>query len=376
MKIPTPSRIEKLDRITPTIYEAALKCHARASWTARGENADVPRHPRALLGLGTHAVLEAARRGAVEGDGIEERRNAAGHLFDTTMEGLFHKAHPLLAAKFGSHVRLPYFHLQRERTALMAAELAEASMPGRDAGVAAAPAMATLIESMLQSRDGAIAGRPDVLDRAGGTVIDYKTGSRPPGGGLTDGEGRQLRLYAFLGIENGVQVRKGMVVRPDRSRAELDIAEADAAAEAARARGILEAHNRLDGRAFAEAATPSAEACRFCPCIPFCDAFWREADQTWASECGWHVEGEVTALQGDALLSVEIAVHRGTCPRGTAVLTRLSEQWLTFDGTRRLAAGDVIRATDVLHVAESADPAILRADRTSTAVWTIVRDQK
>jgi hypothetical protein len=138
----------------------------------------------------------------------------------------------------------------------------------------------------------------------------------------------------------------------------------------------LEAHNRLDGQPFSDAATPSPQACRFCPCIPFCDAFWREADETWASECGWHVEGEVTAVQGEALLSVEITVHRGTSPRGAAMLTRLSERWLTFDGRHRLAPGDLIRATDVLHTEESANPAILRADRTSTAVWTIARGDK
>lgn len=375
MKVPTPSPIQKLDRITPTIYEAALKCHARASWTAHGDNSDVPRHPRALLGLGAHAVFEGARRGAIEGGDIEERRKAAGRLFDTTMEGLFQKAHPLLVTKFGSHVRLPYYHLQRERTALMAAELAGARRPSKGAGAGhgAAPATGTLVESMLQSRDGAIVGRPDVLDRAGGTVIDYKTGSRPTEGGLTDGEGRQLKLYAFLGMENGVQVGKGVVVRSDRSRAELDIAEADAAAEAARARAVLEAHNRLDGQAFSDAATPAPTACRFCPCIPFCEAFWRQADETWATECGWHVEGEVAAVQGDALLSIDIAVHRGSSPRGAAVLTRLSERWLTFDGAQRPAPGDLLRATDVLHAEDSAKPVILRADRVSTAVWALGR---
>lgn len=376
MKVPTPSPIQKLDRITPTIYEAALKCHARASWTAHGDNTAVPRHPRALLGLGAHAVLEDARRGAIEGDDVEERRRAAGHLFDTTMERLFQKAHPLLVTKFGSHVRLPFYYLQRERTALMAAELAEMRRPSRNARGNTAPVMGSLVESMLQSRDGAIAGRPDVLDRTGGTVIDYKTGSKPAEGGLTNAEGRQLKLYAFLGMENGVQIRKGVIVRSDRTRAELDISEADAAAEAVQARCILDAHNRLEGRAFADAATPSPNACRFCPCIPFCDAFWREADETWASECGLHVEGDVTAVHGDALLSVEIAVHRGSSPRGAAVLTRVSERWLTFDGAHRPAPGDLLRATDVIHAEESTEPTILRADRASTAVWTLNRGER
>lgn len=376
MKVPTPSPIQKLDRITPTIYEAALKCHARASWTASGGDGDVPRHPRALLGLGAHTVLEGARRGAIEGGDVSERRKAAGHLFDATMEQLFHQAHPLLVAKFGSHVRLPYYQLQRERTALMAAELARGRGSKRDVDPSSVAGQGAKVESMLRSRDGKIAGRPDVLDPASEVVVDYKTGSRPTTGELTDGESRQLRLYAFLGMENGVNVRKGVIVRSDRSRAELTIRDSEAEAEAERARVILEAHNRLTGRPFAEAASPSPAACRFCPCIPFCNSFWSAANETWASECGWHAEGEVSGVQGDALLSVDLVVGRGTLPRGRTVLTRLSERWLTFDGAHRPIPGDLVRATDVLYVEDSVEPVILRANRTSTAVWAISRQQE
>jgi hypothetical protein len=375
MRVPTPSPIQKLDRITPTIYEAALKCHARASWAASGRDADVPRHPRALLGLGAHTVLEGARRGVIEGGDVSERRKAAGRLFDATMEQLFHRAHPLLVAKFGSHVRLPYYQLQRERTALMAAELTKLRGSKKAVDPSSIPDQGTMVESMLQSRDGKIAGRPDVLDSVSEAVIDYKTGSRPATGDLTDGECRQLKLYAFLGMENGVDVRKGVIVRSDRSRAELTIRDSEAEAEAKRARGILEAHNRLTDRPFADVATPSPAACRFCPCIPFCNAFWSAANETWASECGWHAEGEVSGVQGEALLSVDLVVDRGTVPRGSTVLTRLSEKWLTFDGAHRPIPGDLVRATDVLYIEDSVDPVILRANRTSTAVWTIGRQQ-
>lgn len=371
MKIPTPTQIQKLNRITPTIYEAALKCHARASWAARTESAEVPRHPRALLGLAAHMVLEGARRGTVEGGENSERRKAAGRLFDTTMEELFRKAHPLLLAKFGSHLRLPYYYLQRERTALMAAELAGACRPTGDNATTSAPSLRRVVESMLQSRDGKVAGRPDVLDGATGMVVDYKTGLKPTEGNLTDAEHRQLKLYAFLGMENGIQVRKGRVIRSDRSHAEVIISDVEAGAEATRARAVLDEHSHLAGRQFVEAATPSPEACRFCPCIPFCDAFWNEANETWASESGWHAEGEVTGVQGDSLLSIDIVLHRGTLPRGAAVVTRLSDRWLTFDGSRRPVPGETIRVTNVLYVEESIEPVILRADRISTAVWSV-----
>ncbi len=369
MRPPRPPRIQRLDRITPTIYESARTCAARAAWTAHGERGVIPRHPRALLGICVHSVLESARRGLIAGDGGEERRELARQAFDDKVRELFAEAHPLLRAKFDTHDRLPYYNVHRERAALIAAKMAPSSASSGDAALG----HLSHVEYTMESRDRRVAGRPDVVDRGSAVVIDYKTGSAPESGSLSEAEERQLKLYAFLASENGVEVRRGIVLRADRSRAEIDIPPEAAQAEGKRAVEVLESYNQQSGRRFEEAAAPSPKACRFCPCIPFCEAFWIATDETWSATAGTHVEGEVIGVQGDALVAVELEVDRGAAPRGHGVLTRLSERWLTFDGTERPVPGDVIRATNVRQVEETSEPAIFRADRVSTAVWQAIR---
>jgi len=367
MRPPKPPPMHRLNRITPTIYEAARTCAARAAWTAHGERSAVPRHPRALLGIGVHTVLESARKGKLAGDNPDERRESARRTFDDKMKEIFEGAHPLLLAKFETHDRLPYYNVHRERAALIAAEMT----PRRALKGSAAPGQGSFVEVTLESRDGRIVGRPDMVDRERGEVIEYKAGSAPEGGGLTDVEERQLKLYAFLAGENGVEVRKGIVLRADRTRAEIDIPPAAAQAEGVRAVEVLDSYNRQSERQFEEAAAPSPTACRFCPCIAFCEPFWSIAEESWSCSVGTHVEGKVIRVQGDALVAVELDVARGAGPRGRGVLTRLSTRWLTFDGSEGPAQEDVIRTTYVPHVQETAEPAVFRADRASTAVWLI-----
>ena len=81
-------------------------------------------------------------------------------------------------------------------------------------------------------------------------------------------------------------------------------------------------------------------------------------------------------MTGATLLSVELTVARGSGPRGACVLTRLSDRWLTFDGSAQPVPGDALRVTNALHVEETVEPAIIKADRMSTVVWQIERDRE
>src|SRR5690606_16452779 len=110
---------------------------------------------------------------------------------------------------------------------------------------------------------------------------------------------RQLRLYAFLAAENGIPVTKGVIERVDRERVEIQISQGEAAEEGRRALEVLDEYNRRAGESFSDAASPSREACRYCPCIPFCPAFWDTAEPGWASECGSQIEGTVETVDGD-----------------------------------------------------------------------------
>src|SRR5262249_34199907 len=127
MLVPTPPSIKKIERISPTLYEAAMKCTSRAAWLAGGDRKLLPPHPRALLGTGVHAILERARSVGVSGATQEKRRADAERFFDEKMRELFATTLPLLHAKFDGPDRLPFYNLFRARAAEMAADGATSS---------------------------------------------------------------------------------------------------------------------------------------------------------------------------------------------------------------------------------------------------------
>jgi CRISPR/Cas system-associated exonuclease Cas4 (RecB family) len=371
MLVPTPPAIKKIERISPTLYEAAMKCTSRAAWLAGGDREILPPHPRALLGIGVHAVLVRARSGGVAGTTEDERRADAERLFDEKMRELFAVTHPLLQAKFDEPDRLPFYNLFRARAAQMAADAAASSSGRVGQAVARTAIGGPAVEAALVSKDGRVAGRADVLDPANATVIDYKTGVAGDAGPLTESELRQLRLYAYLANENGIAITRGVIERADRSRAEVPISAQEAEEAGRRALVVLDGYNQHAGKPFASGASPSPDACRFCPCIPFCEAFWRTAEPQWSGQCGTHVEGVVESVEGDQLVSINLNVTRGTGAKGPAVVTRLSREWLTFSGAAIPQPQQTVRVTDAAYMEESTAPAVFRADRITTAVWTV-----
>lgn len=374
MQLPAPPVVSRMDHISPTTYEAALKCKARAAWLIGGDRGALPQHPRALLGIAVHSVLEKARTGAASNGSAAERRSAAEGLFDRAVSQLFGAAHPLLRAKFEVPERLPFYNLYRARAARLAAD-APQRPPGHPAGAVRPGVATTMVERRLESRDGRIVGRADAIDAVNATVVDHKTGIASDSGLLADNEARQLRLYAFLAGENEVAIRKGVVERADRTRVEIEISAAEAQAEGRRALVVLEDYNNHVGRRFVDAASPSAENCKHCQCIPFCEAFWSQADAGWTALCGVHIEGDVVRIEGDELISLEMVIKRGSGVRGPAVVTRVSRRWITIGGAALPGTGQVMRITDANQVPGSAAPAVFRADRVATALWRVEQQQ-
>lgn len=371
MLVPTPPAIKKIDRISPTLYEAALKCASRAAWLVAGDRKLLPSHPRALLGIGVHAVLEQARSGAIDAATEDARRENAEHIFDERMRELFAGAHPLLHAKFDGADRLPFYNLFRARAAQMAVDTAVPPGERRGQRGLQAGTSGLSLEATLISKNGLVGGRIDVLDSANATVIDYKTGVAGDPGAATEGELRQLRLYAYLAHENGITITRGVIERADRTRAEVSISPAQAVDEGRRALAVLEAYNQHVGKPFESAASPSPDACRYCPCIPFCEAFWKNAEAQWAEQCGTHIEGVVESVEGGALVSINVDVTRGASAKGPAVVTRLSREWLTFGGAALPRPQQTVRVTHAAYVDDSSAPAVFRADRIATAVWGV-----
>jgi len=382
MRIPEQPAVKELKHLSPSLYEAARVCKARAAWIAFGDRDGVPHHPQALLGACVHAVVEDAHNGRLPPGGAESRRAAARDVFDRKAKELHEAAHPLMRMKFPTPERIPYYYLFRERAAVLAlgtaarsnAERAPATAPGSGAY----PSQGTLVETTLRSRDGLLVGRPDYVDPAAGEVVDYKAGARfdDDPDALLDSEARQLRLYVHLGRERGLELRSGVVVRIDGRRVALDVSEADATAEGQRARETLGAFNAKAAKSFKELAEPSADACRYCPCIPFCEAFWEAAAPAWVDNCGTHVEGTISAVtkalvQNTALVTLELAVVRGTVAPGAAVIQQLPEKWTCVDGGPPPEVGDVVRAVNCRRADDGDETALIRPDRLTTAVWTV-----
>lgn len=381
MNPPIRPPVRALTQLSPSLYEAALQCRARATWMALGDRDALPHHPRALLGIAVHAVVEAAHRGELSADDDDTRRQAARDLFDRKARQLHEDAHPLIRAKFKTAERLPFYNLFRERATAMALRVAADAGPppvseARDRSAAGQPRRVS--EVRLVSKDGLLVGRSDHIAAAEGEVVDYKTSDGPEGDptGITEAEARQLRLYVHLGLDNDLVLKRGVVVRSNGARAVLDVSAADAAAEGKRARDVLRVLNADAGRAFEDVATPSATNCRNCPCIPFCGAFWKTASAAWAPDCGTHAEGVISevsraVVQGAALLTLELRVDHGTVPLGVAVLQQMPEEWATAGGAAPPKVGDRVRAVNCRLGDAMPDKSVLHPDRVTTALWAV-----
>ena len=372
MHLPKRLTIPVIDTISPIVYEAALQCSARACWVASGDRSALPPSPRSMLGIGVHGVLERAARSGFPGTTEEQRIEEAAEHFDEKMKGLFQSAHPLVRAKFRNQERIPFYYLYRARATRIASQMPRVHST-RIAGSAEAQGRGRrrLAESTLTSRDQAIRGRPDLIDVANATIVDYKTGIARDSQQPTDSEARQLKLYAYLALENGIPIRRGAVVHANRIRTEMPISRKEAEDEGRRAREALEKLKRFAGKRFREAASPSPKACRYCPCIPFCPAFWEASVPSWEEECGTHLEGVIESVQGEALMSLYLQIARGTGTRGPGVVSRLSKDWLQVEQTSLPKPGQTVRLTDARRMNNSARPTEFRADRATTAVWKV-----
>ena len=383
MFVPDPLNIAQLERIAPSVYVVSLNCLAKAAWLALGDDNVLPQHPAAILGTAFHAVLAAAHKGALPVTGAGDR-TPARNLFDMTARQLHEGAHPLVKLKFRSADRLPFYNLHRERSAHIAT-LVAASKPqssGSAFGETKPNGLSAKTEFRLCSKDGRIVGRADYIDCRSGTVMDYKTGHVLEGeadaGAMSDSEIRQLRLYAYLAAENGIDIDQGVITRGDGRRCQIEISQDEAETEADHAREQLGKFNAAvdGGTAFPDLASPSSKNCSFCPCIPFCGPFWATAQAEWAVDCGLHIEGVVAEvesrqIQGVSLTTLVLSRRAGTLSAQSASVERIPDEWMMMDGLNLPRIGDVVRIVHGRQMGGDLDAAVVGVNKTLTAVWRL-----
>jgi CRISPR/Cas system-associated exonuclease Cas4 (RecB family) len=376
MSLPALPLLRPLTRISPTLYEALLTCKSKAAWIALGDKKTLPAHPKALLGICFHSVMTEAHKRRFDGRNYEVTRQDARLSFDAWAQSEYQNSHPLLRAKFASPQRLPFYNLFRERAALGAADVAQRTASRiSEAHRRIGRKLATPVEYTLVSKDGLLVGRPDILDLPSAEVLDYKSGAGPDAPHtVSPSEMRQLLLYTYLALDNGLNVSKATIVHPN-SRVTVPVARAEAEREANAARHALAEFNNSIGKSFNQLAQPSPTACKFCPCSPICDKFWESSTRSWSSQVGTHIEAQVTAkrtltVQGTDLSTFDLLPQRGTEPGGPLSLEQVPGKWLAATGADNTKTGDILRIVNG-HRIPNSDPAVVRVDRVNTAVWRL-----
>jgi PD-(D/E)XK nuclease superfamily len=376
VQIPVPPDVIPLTRISPSQYEAGRACKARLAWAAAGRRNELPDHPKALLGICFHAVVEAAATGRLQSGDEELIGVAARDMFDQLATSAYGRAHPLVRFKYESVEVLPYYYLFRERAVLMARRVVERTRPPASAAVSDAGPSRRLVEKELSSRDGLLLGRPDYVDAQAREILDYKTGaSEDDAAAMSPAEARQLRLYVHLALENDVPVSHVVIVRPGGQRAEAEVTKSQADGEGHKAGELLRQFNQIAGRPFEAVAEPSADTCKFCSCIPFCEPFWRVADPSWLENCGTHVEGRTSAItesqvQGNPVLTFHLDVSRGTVDAQEAFVEQVPQSWMTAGGGAIPKIADVLRIVHGRATLPVAAP-VIHVDRTLTSLWAV-----
>lgn len=397
MKLPLPKAPARLKRLSPSRYNMAVVCPARALWGLALPSNSLPSSPGAVLGLAFHEVMEAANTGRLGGD-EDQVRAEAGRLFDGEAQKQMNEAHPLLRAKFASPSRLPYYNQKRASVLVQAARRAAGNMASLPIASVATAHPSThvggpIVEQTFSSKDGLLNGKLDYFDPGSGLLTDYKSGAAPEDGGVSSDEARQLRFYAHLLFENGHTPREAAIVRTDGHEVRLPITSKEADEEGQAARRVLEQLNEAveAGQGIEETAIPSPQNCSRCHFVPICPAFWEAASPDWTGTSSEttseavHVEGVVvgaasgTSVSGGGLTALRLDVSRGTGLRGIAALEQVPDSWLTCDDDRLPRIGDVVRVTSASLQGETpsaASPASLRTAQTrATGVWTLETDR-
>jgi hypothetical protein len=383
MDLPPIPALRSLESISPSFYNAALLCKARAAWQQFGTKGALPASTGSIIGACFHSVMEMGNQGSLpEGDdGIREAKAA----FDRKARQLFSEAHPLLKAKFVSPEKFPFYFERRARVAILATRASsgavahQASADGRETATHGRPVDQTLlVEQTLSSKDGLIKGQIDLWEKSSSTVTDYKSGLEPNNApsGITENETRQLRLYVYLARENGCAATAAAIVRGDGRRAEIVVPAADAESEAQAARHTLAQFNQSvsGGAHFHSLASPSRENCAGCPCIALCDPFWEAAQPEWEESCGANADGEIVEIReasfaGSPLRSLSLKDCRGSVPIGDLVVEQIPLAWLSL-GSSVSEPGRRVRIVSAARLPPEPQNRVLRVDRVkSTAIW-------
>ena len=298
-----------------------------------GSSAFVLGNPKAWLGTAYHEVLEKIVEVDLRHESIEE---AVERLWNQAIAFQQRRvgAHPL-NRRFGVPESWRGYYLARASVLLRAQELADVSVLSQSrisTEASSLGSMPTIREQEFTAFDGRLVGRPDVV--GAGEVIDYKSGAIIEHDVETETDVvkvtyvRQLRIYGYLVKQKlGWWPRRGRLLPLGGAGVEVVLEPLECEREANEAIALLESYQRTLSAAMApeQLASPSAEACRWCPYKLVCSSFWKSSTPSWSGQLdGAAIEGFVieqpTVIHAGAARSVAVNVQAGSeTPRGVQI---------------------------------------------------------
>ncbi len=323
-----------LTSTSPSRFLEAQLCGLRGAWAAARTADLLPGSPARRLGTVIHRLLEEAERVLVSGEAATAARfDVLTAAADAEMQGSWlERRNVPLAESVADYAE------QRQAAVAAATELtADAAAHAAGGG----GRRRSGAEVRLVARGGRVVGRADrILVTSRGAVIqDTKTGpvfEAAPGGGrqVKRAFATQLRLYAALYAEDtevsgGAWPARLELVPPGRSPIAVPFDPASSTQLLDQAEALLDSLNRLIRQQASRTerelrlASPSPEACRWCPYRPACVAYQEAARGTgdlpeWPHDV-WGTVADIRGLgNGTVSLTVDAAGHpvrvRGLSP--------------------------------------------------------------
>ncbi|MEW6071064.1 MAG: PD-(D/E)XK nuclease family protein [Planctomycetota bacterium] len=355
--------LTSISAVSPSLAEVLRLCPLRGGLSrAEGAGRFVLGQPKAWLGTAYHAVLEGAAGGGAAAAHEAAWLAAINEQHDRARQ------HPL-DQRFGQPERWPGYHLIRAMALLRAQEVGgPSSSTGRPGAAEGGRASR---EQWLSGAGGRLVGRPDLV--RGNAVIDYKTGDIHEQGDSAAAKAsyvRQLQIYAFLVKERtGRWPARGVLLPMEGPPLEVELEPLACERAAAEAVSLLDQYNREieAGVAPTRLASPSTDACMWCPYQVLCPAFWAAAAESWSDQLGAAaIGGSAPAapkpIHGGAALALSLRADEGTGPRGEVGLAPLNPG--VHPSLAQVKAGTRVRVSGL---ARRADGTVVPSLRTVVA---------
>lgn len=317
--------IAHLRATSPTLAEIMRHCLLRAGLSrAPGSSGAVLGNPKGWLGTAYHEVLERIVDVDLETQPLDA---AVDHLWNEAIARQYQRAGShSLDHRFGPPTSWAGYHLARASVLLRARDsIAERETARTHTSAASGEHFGVAIrEHEFTAWGGKLSGRPDVIRN--GDILDYKSGSifeyyeDAHSEIVKAAYIRQLRIYGYLVKDAlGWWPRRGLLLPLVGAGVEVALDPVSSEKEALEAVALLDSYNAKVA-ALAEPAafaSPSPQACKWCPFKIICPSFWQSVSPEWSGQLdGAVLEGPVDeaprVIQGGAAMVLSVRAENGS----------------------------------------------------------------